>query len=147
MQAIQFNPAIHPSFKQQFDKLTEAYINNEVNPSSACACFVGNLLNKSREWAYSRKFDYEQRPVKAVSTGNLTHIVRVIENEAGGLYTPEEIFSLETLFMFEVKGGMTEEKIFIAFDKTLALLKQIHEAKGEIIDEVPAFTKRQLATV
>ena len=33
------------TYKQAFDLLTRAYINNEIEPYECEACFCGNLLN------------------------------------------------------------------------------------------------------
>lgn len=42
------------TYKEQFDKLTRAYINDEVQPFENCACFVGNLLNKNAMWCLAK---------------------------------------------------------------------------------------------
>jgi hypothetical protein len=40
-----------------------------------------------------------------------------------------------------------EDALFKAFESTLEMLKGIHQAKGEIIEETPAFVKRNLELV
>ena len=140
-----------PTYKEQFDKLTRAYINGEVNPFSPCACFIGNLLNGAREWS-----------VTGECVGNHfgDHVRDCILKEANGLYTEDEINELENSFMNEDNGDFPslwsslvivgkfkdwyEDALFIAFERCLDQLKQIHQSKGEIIDETPVFQKRQL---
>jgi|GEM_PF-3569192 len=155
MNQITFNPLVHPSFKTQFDKLTAAYINGEVNPMSAYAYFVGNLLNGNMNWWTVRSKYGEINYCKSQLLSGL----KVITEESSGLYTADEIIELEAIFMDNVRNGADnmyawrddgqptikdEQALFEAFSLTLDLLKTIHESKGEIIDAVPVFVKREL---
>lgn len=135
------------TYKEQFDKLTRAYIAEEVNPYRSCNCFIGNLLGTD-EWK------------------------RNIESEHNGQYSGEEIANMEVNFMSTVKhltiGGRDnffanafsereinllrdsifthpnyENALFKAFESTLDMLKLIHIFKGEIINNAPIFIKRQ----
>lgn len=149
------------TYKQQFDKLTEAYISGKVDPLNSCACFVGNLLNGDYKWGIGRGVFGE--------VSNADIIKESIEREAEGFYTPQEIVDLEEKFLrsintardnpsaysncskihLKVIKGMPldaaeEEALFIGFEKTLDLLKQIHESKGEVVDAPPVFFKRKL---
>lgn len=146
-----------PTYKEQFDKLTEAYIRGEVNHNNDFACFVGNLLNRSRWWSKSRYISVKATTWEVTSVFNpdkLHFIYTAIANEANGLYTPVEIIRLEKKFLetfykeyqcfFSNMTDKYENAIFVAFEETLELLKQIHISKGEIIDETPKFTKREL---
>lgn len=47
----------HPSFLEQYDKVTRAYFDGTLNPFNSCACFIGNILNDKGEWAWARTFD------------------------------------------------------------------------------------------
>ena len=146
---IKFNPEIHPSYSQQFNKLTEAYISEKVQPLSPCACFVGNLLNNTSDWILAKQcinnlFPFDSMFYKQAKSS--------IIKESNGLYTVEEIIMLERLFMVvtncfnkeERSPEQCENRLFEAFEKTLDLLKQLHIQKGEIIYEVPVFKKRVL---
>lgn len=136
MNTIKFDAAVHPTYKQQFDKLTEAYIKGEVNPMDRCACFVGNLLG-GKNWN------------------------DIIDRQ--GFYTADEIGNIEWEFMFNstkqklgvrcwlrnfgdnplaVPSAEDEQILFESFSHTLEVLKQIHISKGEIIDAAPEFKKR-----
>jgi hypothetical protein len=137
---IKFIPGVHPSYKEQFDKLTRAYIANEVLPLNACACFVGNLLNGLGSWVHARSYnglgvldnDSHFKPIADMC----------IKEQSNGLYTAQEIINLEKVFLQSWRPLQNEDSMFDAFCVTLDLLKQIHLSKGEIIDEVPEFKRR-----
>lgn len=140
------------TYKEQFDKLTRAYINDEVNPYSECACFVGNLLDGSREWAKFRRGDcYKGKGEVFIASFPIDG------------YTTHEIVALENCFMEYIWENIKdkhekftdcspvynelqnkEDVLFEAFEKTLALLKEIHISKGENIEEEFEFKKREL---
>jgi len=139
-----------PTYKEQFDKLTAAYINNEVNPYDACACFVGNLLNNKGAWAF-REWTGQRAPYKSA--------VECVFKESNGFYTPKEMYMLEYIFISNISDNTPnswfrerlndanyENALFIAFEKTLEALKALHISKGEVIEEAPIFNKRVLQT-
>jgi hypothetical protein len=148
-------------FKVQFDKLTEAYIRGKVNPYDECSCFVGNLLNNRRGWGNVRYVIGTARSSLLSLTEHETMELKlgmeVIAAESDGMYTDLEIVQLENMFMrtfAEHRGSVIrrlyvgvhtfangEEALFIAFEKTLELLKRIHESKGEVVD-VHEFKRR-----
>jgi hypothetical protein len=156
------------TFKQQFDKLTEAYINGQVDPYTSCGCFVGNLLNGNTKWDEARSFEklISNNPLDecflpiALCEGEkgIDLIDKVIQKEAEGFYSRIEILQLERSFMltYQQHGGVSpseaisrriryeinEESLFKAFEVTLDLLKQIHESKGEVVEPFE-FVKRQ----
>ena len=141
-----------PTYKQQFDKLTEAYIMGNVDPWECKACFVGNLLGGD-QWEDIRsgamaKTVQTGTPNKVSSNYKAHLAIDFIKERSNGLYTPEEIISLEATFLhsygFDRGGSVDENALFISFEKTLNLLKQIHISKGEIIDDAPVFQKRTL---
>lgn len=150
-----------PTYKEQFDKLTEAYIKLEVNPFQDCACFVGNLLNKTNAWIVGREFDGFDEYKHWTFRDNLywdciTPANACVLKESNGLYSLKEIYDMEQVFMYTYvqNGGpkskepdfINEHALFLAFEAGLEKLKQIHESKGEIVDPQP-FVKRQLQTV
>ncbi len=162
------------NYSQAFNKLTEAYIKDEVNPFSSCNCFVGNLLDNSNKWAHNREYqEVINKKFKITSC--------VTENKTFDNYTMQEIVKLERMFLITyIKFGKREEfcenedefnygketdffskdetwenvskiqedALFKAFEKTLDLLKDIHKNKGEDIDNqfIPEFKKRELQT-
>lgn len=137
------------TFKEQFDKLTEAYIRGEVEPYQPCGCFIGNLLNRREEWIHIRKdFTYKTPCYFPGEKKSFEMAQCIIQEEGKGTYTDQEIVELEYTFMmtYGINGGgfglVNEDALFKAFEVTLEQLKQIHESKGEIVDEF-VFQKRQ----
>lgn len=148
------------SYKNQFNKLTSAYIAGKVDPYSSCGCFVGNLLNNTRDWVSARSLDFkvtEDQTDKTISK-------KCVDEESNNSYSLQEIYDLERIFLRTYKEnngdyyafdsirgtGATkqdEDALFIAFEKTLEYLKQLHISKGEVIDETPVFNKRAFQTV
>lgn len=156
------------TFKEQFDKLTTAYINNEVKPYIGCACFVGNLLNRVGTWGCIREYRSFGESIlqdwcaEVFGAGD-----KFILEESEGTYSAKEILSLENLFLktlerktigykaptfsnsldtMVTKHPNYEEALFTAFSVTLDALRGIHESKGEKVDEF-IFTKRKLKAV
>lgn len=153
-----------PTYQEQWQKITSAYLNNELNPWRNCACFVGNLLQKRSDWAFCRS-----------ELGVLTQDeiyrnigIKYINMLSGDLYSAQEIIALELNFLQVIDAG-TENKgklgfaissdfslkqehpnyenaLFEAMVSTLEMLRQIHISKGEDVDSIE-LKKRELATV
>jgi hypothetical protein len=155
----------YPTFKQQYDKLTSAYIANKVNPWNDCACFVGNLLNGNSNWHKARHLEPGEYVPKDVSI--------CLREEAGNLYHFTHIINMEKIFLDEVNSGTYpnagylspnyypngvcieeaepknqhpnyENALWSAFVKTLDYLKQVHIESGEDVDGEFEFKKRDL---
>lgn len=156
-----------PTFREQYDKVVGAYLRNELNPGDACACFIGNLLNKDGNWVDIRglKSPTDYYPFK-LHTGEDTtkwyyaSSTACIFAQSNGLYNPKDIFDMESNFLEvsrwflqardskradgsyrPVKVG--ENKLFEAMESTLLMLRKIHESKGEMVEDY-SFKPRQL---
>lgn len=153
-----------PTYAQQYDKLAQAYINCEVDPFVPCGCFCGNLLNKKPDWVIGREsYNFVNHTgdilnVVTCDTGRIVNSAVCVFEESEGLYDLTDILELERTFMatymkgcgytqvIQAKGEpINEDALFAAFEVTLEKLKELHIAKGEVIDETPAFVKRELA--
>jgi hypothetical protein len=142
-----------PTYKEQFDKITRAYVDNEMDPLMECACFIGNLLNTD-EWAICRTFKAIEFPYRKGTTfvesditcpipANEHWIKEKVLHLSQGLYSADDIIRLENNFLTVwLNGNETEDALFHAMESTLEMLKQIHIRKGEHVEEIP-FTKRQ----
>lgn len=115
-----------PTYKEQFDKITEAYIKGEIRPYDARFCFCGTLCDSTSRWfavCGEVHLDY-------------------------GVYTGRDYVAMENALLDKVwmseHSSLYEDALFEGMCNALEVLKQIHISKGEIIDEVPAFTKREL---
>lgn len=158
------------TYQEQFNRLTEAYIKLEVNPFSACNCFVGNLLNNNTMWSNFRSYSAlvsSDRPVESCK------LVSGWGNKYE--YSLDEVISLERCFLLTYIGNnynqlnafitdecdfeteiygedpityeeylvIQEEALFKAFEDTLDVLKEIHTKRGENVEFIP-FKKREL---
>lgn len=122
-----------PTYKEQFDKITRAYIRDEIRPWENCACFIGNMLNNTSAWAFYRTCNGSTLvPCRATDFDPLYYF-----------YTMQEICDLENNFLNALNLRGDEESLFAAMDSTLDMLRKIHESKGEII-ETFEFKKREL---
>jgi len=136
-----------PTFKEQSEKIIQAYLKCEINAGDACACFVGNLLNNKGEWIDGRhSFEYG----KVDPNKNMrSRAIECINQESNSLYTLQEILELEEKFMTEryTRTGNDmnrEDALFNAMTSTLEMLKQIHISKGEVIEDEITLQKREL---
>lgn len=161
------------TYKQQFDLLTAAYINGDVNPYDCKACFIGNLLQgalwaiahyRNKHWVGTTKlfgdgikfiekrgYSYDE------TTAMEENFLKIIaENTGGGdpLHAggqeiqsqPDGSFKIISINRRE-KHSNYEDALFKAFESTLEMLRKIHESKGDFsANETPAFTKRVLKT-
>jgi hypothetical protein len=150
-------------FQKQYDKLVKAYLENKVRPNDGCACFIGNLLNEKDDWTYlSERKPYLLERFKdcftfqdtfdKVCTDGREKALQCILTESDNTYTPQEIAELEHVFMSKVSKNdagfwyVTEDMLYDAFEAALLKLKEIHEAKGEIVESY-IFKKRELPVV
>ena len=126
-------------FKQQFDKIVGAYLRNELNPMHSCACFVGNLLNNNNNWNFGGK---TAKDCLLKEANNLYTMDEIKELEHEFMYTPEK----PGMYWYDMTGKVLDEQgLYEAMERTLLKLKQLHESKGEIIENY-TFPKRELQT-
>jgi len=135
-----------PTYKEQFDKITRAYINGEIEPLDNCACFIGNLLNGNGTWSCARYHHSAFTWRYSILPESRNYSQQSIDMESNGFYSIEEICNMEENFLkiYDEGFSRTETSLFYAMESTLEMLKAIHESKGEIVDPIP-FAKRQLA--
>lgn len=149
-----------PTYKEQFDKITRAYIANELEPYQDCACFIGNLL-EGGIWSMCRPDFGKVGRLPIIQEHEYIEGLNFIREMSNGLYSPQDIMNMEKNFLEVINSNTTtndsigginhkrhrnfENALFLAMESTLEMLKKIHEDSGEIVDppSVP-FTKRQL---
>lgn len=154
------------TFKEQFDRLTSEYIAGNIYPYNGCACFVGNLLNGHDDWTACRvsedgirimtfessnfSFVYGNARVgKELIKKNGYSIHEIVRLEQTFLETLQEECPVESTYVFneiftprDTKHPNYEPALFHAFEKTLDVLKEIHESKGEVVEPF-AFVMRE----
>lgn len=152
-------------YKEAFDVITSAYINETLNPMDACACFIGNLLGSS-EWVPTRFYDRHGRSMPSIHPSISRSFAASFILEKG--YTVEQIVMLENNFLRiarpEIDDAIdeyyhafnfglppdfpkydSEDSLYEAMVSTLEMLRQIHIKNGEDVDAIP-LEKRKLAT-
>lgn len=139
------------TFEKQYNKIVTAYMKEELDPLSACGCFIGNLLNNNKIWALCR--DYDNRPsfLGPISIIKEELFEDILKEEANNFYSPKEIVYLEKVFLTALGGNpdlvfintKDEDKLYNALEVTLLELKKIHERKGEVIKDY-SLNKREL---
>jgi hypothetical protein len=155
---MNFNPKLHPTFQQQFDKITKAYFKNELQPFKACACFIGNMLNGNQDWRHGRIFFDNGKSLPY----NVIIVADTLEKESNLLYSMVDIVKLENNFLKKLKysanehqildngnviaPSYTEENLYKAMESTLVMLREMHEQKGEIVQDY-SFVKRELVNI
>ena len=123
------------TYKQAFDKITEAYIKEEIKPMRMDFCFCGTLACEVKERDIGSYWDDE----------------RYSEQE----YLRMEIALMKGLGAKRVIGGNGwhigterpydadyEERLFAGMCAALDVLKSIHKERGEEVESVPVFKKR-----
>lgn len=163
------------TYKEQYNKLTEAYINLKVNPFTGCNCFVGNLLGNG-QWEFARWYSsiidkriplnkcIREEKLSDVKPGILGQysVLDILELERTFLtkfidYIHAERFCVDLRQYFREIGGTIEEwenyetkqeeGLFLAFEAALSVLRKIHIKNGETLDNEPTFVKRELKLV
>jgi hypothetical protein len=160
-------------YKEARERIIQAYMKEELNPQSECACFIGNLLGRSRNWkyattnesiyAYSRSTEsINKRILYSISVDEATISAQACKRIGKDLldtygYTPEQITRLENHFLSCTPSGTfwdpiycqiltPEDDLFTAMESTLDMLRDIHIENGEVIeDDIPVFVKRTAA--
>lgn len=148
-----------PTYAEQYEKIVQAYLKEQLQPFIECACFIGNLLNGKREWSRARRPDtpHVHREFEEFVSPDLVLIPSVgpnvsiglhcIKEEGGGMYEVKDIIAMEQNFLrIYNKGDKSEDALFEAMCSTLEMLRQVHIDKGEIVESIP-LKKRELATV
>jgi len=121
------------TYQQAYDKIIQAYFRDEIKPKDSCFCFCGNLCDNSNAWHHGNGF---------------------LNHKPSHGYSGKELIRMEVALMFNStlmeeygKEGSKEyeDALFIAMCAALEVLKQIHKERGEDVDGVPEFTKRNLS--
>lgn len=153
------------TYKQAFDKITEAYIKGEIKPYSKSYCVCGNLSG-GREWSRIMSYREFDNDVFVREYSGDKFIERpMMELRAKHFYSGYEYYAIEDALLTTIKNiafpdseskystvdlfhepednPKYEEALFKGMCAALEVLKQIHISRGETIDET-AFIKREL---
>lgn len=144
-----------PTYEQQWQKITEAYTNNKLEPYVSCACFIGNLLNNTDDWSMGRICTDYQSPFLVIRQASrdseycdVDGAIKSIMEQSEGMYTLSQIIEMEQTFLRAIAGDEhNEDKIFQGMVLSLEALRKIHEAKGDPTAKEIKLEKRILQTV
>lgn len=140
------NFPVRPSYQQQFDKITKAYMNDKLEPRKTDCCFVGNLLDGYRDWVNLR-LCYASGLLKKASILNYVsdchqHFAEIhdfYQNTWANHYSIDEIIELEQaffnyLFPYGFDEVIDYEKEFKLKDKKIVkyLKISIQEYEGRL---------------
>ncbi len=132
-----------PSYKEQFDKITEAYIKGEIKPYKSNFCFCGTIAPEEysadghKNWNnHDGKFMQHKHFYTLSEYGKMEEALFIPLHAFNGKISGMNIYRLE-----EGDEGY-EDAMFDGMCAALEVLKQIHVHKGDIADEYPVFKKR-----
>ena len=127
------------TYKEAYDKIIQAYFNDEIRPMNCKFCFCGTLSPDER-WALKRTGSEVVYPYTYDEYNRM-------ENALFGI-TP--LSSTNRLRTFAERGPWSaevyENALFEGMCEALDELEEIHRERGEDVDSLPALTKRQLQT-
>jgi hypothetical protein len=127
-------------YSEAYDKIIQAYFKDEIQPKNANFCFCGTLCDGSDDWfgntltAHHDFGEYTGDDFLRMEIALFEPFMKAFWNF---IQTPDED---------QRNDPQYEDILFQGMAAALDVLKQIHIEMGEIIDETPSFTKRQLQT-
>lgn len=132
------------TYKQAYDKIIDAYFKDEIKPLAGEFCFCGTLNDNNINWCGS-----------FVNGEPLPYSLEDFSRMEDALFEPLLPLGVDKIEQTRwVTGGYIgrlpygspwyETALFAGMTAALEVLKQIHTERGEIIDEVPVFAKREL---
>lgn len=143
-----------PTYREQYDKIIEAYFRDEIEPYDGNFCFCGTLAGGCVYWS---RHDIEPSDFRDFETYKYTTLqfarmedalLLTIRKETVGYSLDGEHFKqLYALSYFGERETIKrhsnyETALFNGMCAALDVLRQIHIERGENVDEVPVFTKR-----
>jgi hypothetical protein len=135
------------TYREAYDKIIEAYFKDEIKPTKARFCFCGTLNNNKGNWCTSIDEPlselYLPYEFAQMETALLTPLIPFGASKDEFRDTPG---SWGCFGLYEGHPGY-EDALFSGMCAALEVLKQIHRERGENVDEVPLFTKRNLSSV
>lgn len=119
------------NYQTAYNKIIDAYFKDEIKPFEAKFCFCGTLCDNSSKWFRS-----------------YVNMSGVRRHKDFGDYSGNDYYRMEQVLLNNVSCTQGtpryEASLFAGMSAALDVLKQIHIERGEAIDEVPVFVKREL---
>lgn len=131
------------TYREAYDKIIDAYFKDEIKPFDAEFCFCGTLNNNDEEWKWNspiRQLDYSSDEFFKMESALFSRFVNIGLEMTGRFEATNNLIG----WLSVLAHPEYEEALFAGMSAALDVLKQIHIERGEIIDEVPVFTKRKI---
>lgn len=140
-----------PTYEQQWQKITEAYLKDKIRPYDHNFCFCGTLCNGGA-WArylFERQVHNSYSIYEAADFIRMeTALLRVLHND---IETPRLLYDMwmgqDGNYHPTIEHPKYEQAVYDGMVAALEVLRQIHEAKGDPTAKSITLTKRQLQTV
>jgi hypothetical protein len=129
-----------PTFRESYDLVIDAYFKDQINPYDNDFCICGTLAGTAKwnNFGRERVGPYSYGEYKRIEMGLLHGInIHLCHIGAPMMKTHDKEFQATSVF---------EDALFYGMTKSLDVLKEIHESRGEVIESFE-FKKRELATV
>jgi len=146
------------TYKENYNKIIEAYFKDEIKPYDQEFCFCGTLCNNNKDWwakvhceVHCNNIgfdDYSCRELYEMEKALLLPLAELSEAELSNNIDDADYLLINgEVRKYVIKHEYYEDALFEGMCAALEVLRQIHESRGENIDdEIPAFTKRKLQT-
>lgn len=137
-----------PTYEQQWQKITEAYMRDEIKPYNSTFCFCGTLCDKSSKWYgdvmtyHHSQNGYEGNDFVKMETALLT----VINNRLK-LSLFSNFIDVDGIIKRYFEHPDYESALFLGMTEALEVLRQIHAERCDVTAiEIP-LVKRSLNPV
>lgn len=137
-----------PSYATQYGKILDAYMKDEIKPFEPEFCFCGTLAPITDAWSDSestwKTTDYAFHEFEQMEEALLCTIDKETQNTGEIMYAA----ALQNGKLdFKKDHPNYENALFNGMSAALSVLKEIHEAHGEVIDAPPVLPIRSLQLV
>src|SRR5688572_19763374 len=123
------------TYKEAYDKIITAYFKDEIKPMNANFCFCGTLCGNTDNWF---------KGVPGYRLGSHGYTGRELGRMEAALIFNGEWWVRIITNVYSDPHKDYEDALFAGMCAALEVLKDIHRERGEDVDEVPGFTKREL---
>lgn len=136
------------TYREAYDKIIEAYFNNQIIPMDEDFCFCGTLNNNEGNWCGdlvvpNKALPYTQLQFGRMEAALFAPLMKLGVNKQKDWEYPTGGYDADGII--DERIPLYEDSLFAGMSAALDVLRQIHIERGENVDEVPVFTKRKLS--
>lgn len=136
-------------YKEAESLIIDAYFKDEIEPYNGSFCFCGTLNNNDAHWRKSGSKYYSQREFIKMEYALLSTI-NIMTYNAGDMFYASGKWDIKDANGHTVDRGVVkqhpnyENALFEGMVAALNMLREIHKAHGENVDEEVSIKKRVL---